>query len=100
MATSLGNEPRISDFSPPGRSLLPKSPFQVFNLASSFDFFLIFFVFLDYDRILLEAEVFSIVLSHVSLPECNRSRGECGCTLQLLMNSKKACLLFTFFKKM
>jgi len=32
-------------------------------------------VFLDYDCILFGAEVLSIVLSYVSLPECNRSRG-------------------------
>jgi len=68
-------------FSPPGRSLLPKLPFQVFNLASFLIFFVYFFVFLDYDCILLKAEVLSIVLSHVSLLERNRSRGGCRCTL-------------------
>jgi len=40
-----------------------------------------------------------MVLSHVSLPECDRSRGGCGCTLPLLMNSKKVGLLFTLFKR-
>jgi len=58
-----------------------------------------FFVSLDYDCILLKAEVLSIVLSHVSLLECNRSWIGCWCTLQLLVSSKKVCLLFTLFKK-
>ena len=89
--------PPFRVFSPPGRSLLPKPPFQVFNLASFFDIF--FYLFLGCDCILLKAEVLSIVLSHVSLPECNCSRGGCCCTLQLLMSSKKVCLLFTLFKR-
>jgi len=73
--------------------LLPKSPFQAFNLAS------LLMIFFDYDCILLKAEILSTVPSHVSLPECNRSWGGCGCTLPLLMNSKKVCLLFTLFKR-
>jgi len=36
--------PPFRVFSPPGRSLLPKSPFQAFNLASPFDDFLWFFL--------------------------------------------------------
>jgi len=62
--------PPFQVFIPPGRSLLPKSPFQVFNLAS----FVVFYVFLDCDCILLKEEVLSIALSRVSLSECNRSR--------------------------
>jgi len=56
-------------------------------------------IFFDYDCILLKAEILSTVPSPVSFPECNRSRGECGCALPLLMNSKKVCLLFTLFKR-
>jgi len=61
--------PPFRVFSPPGRSLLPKSPFQVFDLASFLIFFYFFFVFRDYDCILLKAEVLSIMLSNVSLPD-------------------------------
>ena len=91
--------PPFRVFSPPGRSILPKSPFQVFDLASFLSWFLFFFVFLDHDCILLKAEVLSIMLSHVSFPECNCSRGGCWCTLQLLTSSKRVCLLFTLFKR-
>jgi len=46
-----------------------------------------------------EAEVLSIVASHVSLSECNRSLGGCWCMFCLLTSSKRACLLFTLFQK-
>jgi len=58
------------------------------------------FFFVDYDCILLKAEVLSTVPSHVSLSECNRSRGECGCTLSLLMNFKEGVFVVHNFQKM
>jgi len=62
---------------PPGRSFLPKPPFQVFDLASCF------FSSNDY----------------VHPAEVNCSRGECWRTSHLLKSSKKVCLLFKVFSK-
>jgi len=52
---------------------------------------------MDYDYISLKAEVLSIVLIHVSLPKCNRSRGGCWCsfTYSWVQRECVCCLHFS-----